>query len=332
MTPRTRGRTLGVALTLLALALGAVLPAGAATGVFNGATFWYRGGPTTLLWPNACANPTQNVPIAKAQMSSQVLPNRTMHVGDTYYVQLELASTTSDPCLAPQLSPHVRLPLGLQFVTSSPVRCYAILPPRTTWTEYLGACGLRLDPSRADSGSVTGAFNLTPRTQWRVWLPVTARAAVPFDSPITADLNAVQFGVGASTWSVRGGTYVPSLPDALVSYWESLGGPSSSVGMPSANLSAQTALTSGGAVISTENWQFETGARITYRTGVGAHVVPPQIARAWYPSIGVATSEATSLGTDVLRQTFQSGSITYDRSTGKVTVWDCFHGSASMNC
>lgn len=332
MTSQKRARAVGVALTFLALILGTALPAGASTGGFNGATFWYRGGPTTLLWPNACANPTQNIPIARAQISSQILPNRTMHVGDIYYVQMEFASTTSDPCLAPQLSPHVSLPAGLQFATESAVRCYAILPPKTTWTEYLGACGLRLDRSRADSGSITGAFNLTPGAQWRVWLPVAARSAVAFDAPITAELNAVQSGVGASAWQLQGGTYVPSLPDALVSYWESLGGPSSSVGMPSTPLSAQSGVSPAGAVIWTEDWRFESGARITYRTGIGAHVVPAQIAGAWYPLIGVATSEATWANTHLLRQSFQSGSITYDSNTGKVTVYDCFHGSASMNC
>jgi hypothetical protein len=143
--------------------------------------------------------------LAAAEGLSATDPSRAPQSAESFYLKITYSQDNPRPELAVNASPSFTLPTGLTIDDSLPVRCAAILPPKTTLTEYQGGCSVAQSSNHYTILSNAGvspapAFAMTPHTKWAWFVPVHA------DRPVDAN-------VSVSLWESDGGlTQTTTLP------------------------------------------------------------------------------------------------------------------------
>lgn len=227
-----RRRHAGASILVTILLLGVLRPVPASADPDLTKTWYWSPGtafPTkVLLWPDWYSGNGNLREAARFDVRlgwSPVDSSRVPEQGESFYLRITFRQTAPNALMSFNAAPQIQLPSGLVRADDRlPVRCAAILPPQTTWTEYVNGCGL------AGTAPVTvvskagvnpaPAFRMTPGTQW-IWdIPVRSTAPLNF-APLKVSMWANEAGVWGSTTDLSGSAFTGASDAAIWRYYKS---------------------------------------------------------------------------------------------------------------
>jgi hypothetical protein len=286
---------------------------------------------------------------------STVDGTRAAQIGDPFYLRIEYYHTSRFAITAMNVSPLLTLPSGMVRADSQlPVRCAAVLPPKTQMTEYVGGCSLASTSSSqfrilSNSGvSPAPAFLMTPGTRWLWYVPVVASSPQPMTTT-QVTMTTVAPGVWATESSISLPTFAGDPGSPIWQHYKSAGSIIyggkliSTLGLPD---TAEVPVPWGWRQVpstpvgSMENFKLFGNQPVTVTSSprYGTFRIEGTLRAVWlrYAStLGPATTAAHWVDRRILRQDFAGGWVYYDdlfESTYLGGTYYCYWDPNSMNC